>query len=279
MLKRYLSGLLLAGMIAGGCTPPATPTPTSHPQGGAKAGVPHRVVSLIPSATELIFAVGAGDALVGVTVNDSYPAEVAKLPKVGDQTIDPERILSLRPDLVVLDTAFNPGAAKYRRLGLTVLELRSRRLADVPKNLRLLGERLGHPQQGQACAARFEKALAGVEKLSSKEEVFVEIWGSPLMTVGADSLPNDLLERLGLHNAYADQEGYFQVDPEDVVSRRPAIIILPSDGPTRTSAAQRLLRQAGVPVKLIVVDGDLFTNPTPRVLEGLQKISQELAGP
>jgi iron complex transport system substrate-binding protein len=234
------------------------------------------VVSLIPSATELIYEVGAGKSLVGVTVNDTYPPQVQSLPKVGDQTIDAERLLSLRPDLVVLDTEFNVDEQKYRRLGLPVLALESRRLSDVSSNLRLLGARLGQTESGEAAAARFEQALSELPKLGLKEEVFVEIWGSPLMTVGADSLPHDLLMQLGLSNCYADQKGYFQVDPEDVVSRRPGIVILPSAKASDTSAAAKLLARAGVPVRVVVLDGDLFTNPSPRVLQGLKQLEREL---
>lgn len=274
MRKDKVAGLALAlGLASASCQP----TPSQANGAPGPGAVPRRVVSLIPSATELIYEVGAGPALVGVTANDAYPPQVEALPTVGDQTIDPERLLALKPDLVVLDTEFNADLGKIRRLGLPVLELRSKRLSDVAANLRLLGERLGHSESGNAAAERFEASLAEVSRLDLKEEVFVEIWGAPLMTVGAESLPNDLLAHLGLHNVYADQQGYFQVDPEDVVSRRPGIIILPSAHPTDTSAAAKLLARAGVDCKVIVLDGDLFTNPSPRVLQGLQRLVEALA--
>jgi iron complex transport system substrate-binding protein len=233
-------------------------------------------VSLIPSATELIYEVGAGNSLVGVTVNDTYPPQVQRLPKVGDQSIDPEKLLSLQPDLVVLDTEFNADLQKYRRLGLPVLALESKRLSDVAANLRLLGHRLGQTEAGETAASRFEKALAELPRLALQEQVFIEIWGAPLMTVGSDSLPDDLLGQIGLSNAYADQKGYFQVDPEDVVSRRPGIIILPSAKSSDSSTAAKLLARAGVQVRVLVLDGDLFTNPSPRVLKGLEQIVDEL---
>ena len=248
---------------------PSTPAQTTN--------YPARIVSLVPSVTELLYEVGAGSALVGVTVNDTFPPQVEKLPKVGDQTIDPERLLSLKPDLVVLDSEFNKDQETFQRLGLNVLALRSKRLSDIGDNLRVLGRRLGHEQNGMKAAERFEKALKEIPRSNSQQRVLVEIWGSPLMTVGAETLPDDLLQEMGLTNAYADQKGYFQVDPEDVVTRRPGIVILPAAKLTDHSVAAGLLRKAGVPVKVIVLDGDTFTNPTPRVLQGLRKISNELS--
>lgn len=274
MRKEKVAGLALALGLASASCHPSTPKASGSP---TPEVVPRRVVSLIPSATELIYEVGAGTSLVGVTANDTYPPQVESLPRVGDQNIDPERLLALQPDLVVLDTEFNADLGKLRRLGLPVLELRSKRLSDVAANLRLLGDRLGHSESGSAAAERFEAALSRLPKLEGKEKVFIEIWGSPLMTVGADSLPNDLLTHLGLVNAYSDQKGYFQVDPEDVVNRRPGIIILPSAKPTDVSSAAKLLARAGVDCKVIVIDGDLFTNPSPRVLQGMLELSEALA--
>jgi ABC-type Fe3+-hydroxamate transport system substrate-binding protein len=273
MRKIQMLGLSLAVTLGTACQTsdsgalgPASPAPP----------VPRRVVSLIPSATELIYEVGAGKTLVGVTTNDSHPPEVRHLPKVGDQTIDPERLLSLRPDLVVLDTEFNRDESKYRRLGLPVLALESKRLSDISRNLRLLGQRLGQKDSGEAAAQKFEAALAELPKLSKRDTVFVEVWGSPLMTVGNQSLPNDLLEQLGLKNAYSDHQGYFQVDPEDVVARRPGIVILPSANRSDRSVAAKWLAKAGVPVKVVVLDGDTFTTPSPRVLDGLKFLVSQL---
>lgn len=227
--------------------------------------------------TELVYEIGAGELLVAVTENDHYPPAVSKLPKVGDQTIDKEKLLTLRPDLVILDTEFNRNQSQLENLGLQVLPLRSQRLSDIAKNMRLLGDKLDRKSSAETAAQKFENAVKAVEKVKNPPTVFVEIWGSPLMTVGRDSLPNDLLELQGLKNIYSDQVGYFQVDPEDVVRRRPEVIILPSSGPKEKSAAEKLLKRAGVSVRVIVLDGDQFTTPTPRVLQGLKMLRQELA--
>lgn len=260
--------MTLVFLLLTGCAP--TPEPDT-PQ-----AIPKRIVSLVPSVTELVFEIGAGDLVIAVTENDEYPPAVKQLPKVGDQTVDQERLLLLRPDLVILDTEFNREQAQLERLGLRVLPLRSRRLTDIAANLRLLGQRLGRPEAAEQAAQRFEAALRAIPQVKSQDIVFVEIWGAPLMTVGAQTLPNDLLETLGVENIYSDQIGYFQVDPEDVVKRRPSIIILPSTGPNEQSSAAKLLAKAGVSVRVIALDGDLFTTPTPRVLQGLEIVGQEM---
>lgn len=274
MHKTHIAALtVILGLGGASCQTAAGPQ-TISPSPGL---TPRRVVSLVPSATELIFAVGGEASLVGVTLNDTYPPQVERLPKVGDQNIDAEKLLSLEPDLVVLDVEFNSDLARYRRLGVPVLALESKRLEDIPANLTLLGERLGLADSGRAAASRFEASLAEIPKLDLTESVFIEIWGSPLMTVGGESLPNDLLVHLGLENSYAEQTGYFQVEAEDVIKRAPKIIILPSSQSSDRSKAAELLSKAGVTTKVIHLDGDLFTNPSPRVLQGLQILVEELA--
>ncbi len=268
-LGRKVCILLLLAIALPGC--PRTATPDQPKPASQK-----RLASLVPSVTELLYQIGAEVQLVAVTSNDQYPPEVRDLPKVGDQTIDLEKLVSLKPDLVILDSEFNREQTQIQRLGLSVLTLQSRRLEDIPNNLRRLGQELDRREQAEKAAVNFEKSLQALPKLDSAPPVFIEIWGSPLMTVGNDSLPNDLLNVLGIPNVYADQKGYFQVDPEDVVRRRPKVIILPSRLPTDTSSAAKLLERAGVKVTVIVLDGDLFTNPTPRVLEGLSLLKSEL---
>jgi iron complex transport system substrate-binding protein len=214
--------------------------------------------------------------LVGVTVNDDYPEEVRRLPKVGDIQVDLEKLLSLKPDLVVIDREFSNNKAQLERFGLSVLELKSRRLEDISQNLRALGRRLNRARQGEEAAERFEKRLEKMPKLDSEARVFVEIWSSPLMTVGADSIPDDLLQLVGLSNVYSEQVGYFQVDPEDVVSRRPDIIIVATSTSNASSAAASLVKKAGGRPKVVVLGEGLFTTPSPRLLQGLNLLLQEL---
>lgn len=267
----YLISTILVGSCTSARVQVATPKLTTSPQ---------RIVSLLPSATELIYHLGAFKRLVGVTLNDHFPPEVKSLPKVGDQKIDNEKLVSLQPDLVVLDTEFNTDQERYKDLGLHTLELSSRRLTDIVKNLKILGSALNLKQAADKASLDFLKDLENVGKVTTRQRIFIEIWGSPLMTVGAETLPDDLLLQLGIQNVYGDQAGYFQIDPEDLINRQPDIVILPvsqqklKDPPP--SIAQKLLNDANIPCKLIVIDGATFTNPTPRVIHGLSFLKKAL---
>lgn len=239
--------------------------------------MPERIVSLVPSATELIYSIGQGHKVVGVTSNDNYPLEVLALPKVGDQTIDLEKVLSLKPDLVVIDSGFNQNKEELSRLGLPILELQSKRIKDVPKTLRLLGRRLQAEQEAEKVAGEFETALEQIPPLNLNKSVFVEVWGEPLMTVGGDTLLSDILDVLGLDNCYKDQSGYFQVDPEDVVSRRPDLIVLPTPpGQKVESFAKKLAQRVGYSPVVVAIDSDLFVRPGPRLLKGIDELRQSL---
>ena len=239
---------------------------------------PQRIVSLVPSVTELVDAVGAADRIVGLTLNDNYPPELSALPKVGDQTIDLERVLSLEPDLVILDTGFNQNKQALERLGLRVLELRCERLEHVPEAMRTLGVALGCQEKAESEAERFTVALSKVEKLEIEQDVFVEIWGEPLMTVGKGTLVDDVFHVLGLRNSYSDIDGYFQVDPEDVVSRQPGIILLPTkNGESTESEAFQLLQGVGQAPIVISIDPDLLVRAGPRLLLGMEALKTSLA--
>jgi cobalamin transport system substrate-binding protein len=239
---------------------------------------PQRVISLLPSATELVFSVGKGDRIVAVTLNDNYPPQVAKLPKVGDQTIDLEKVLALKPDLVIMDSGFNQDKAQLERVGIKVLELRCERITDIAPAMKRLGGVFDCLEEASIAASSFEKELAAFEPVQIEGTVFVEIWGDPLMTVGSETLISDALALLGVENCYQDQTGYFQVDPEDVMSRHPQWVILPQTTENEASSrAAELCRRVGLSPKVVKVNPDLLVRPGPRILEGLQALRNSLS--
>lgn len=267
MSVRFL--LFLVSVFCIGCQRPA-------PVESVSKKTPQRLISLLPSATELVCAVGQEEKLVGVTWNDNFPLSVTSLPKVGDQTIDLELVLQLKPDLVILDSNFNANKEALERLGLRVLELKCHRLSDVPSAMRVLGRVLDCQELAEAEALSFESALAAIEPAALDDSIFVEVWGEPLMTVGDDNVISDVLTHLGLRNCYADQKGYFQVDPEDVVSRQPQIILLPAKSDETESSALKLCQSVGLNPKVFRIDPDLLVRPGPRLIEGMRLIQQGL---
>ena len=261
---------MMAVMMTGCSAPPAAkPKPQKYPQ---------RIISLVPSATEMIHAVGASDRLVGVTLNDDYPPFVTKLPKVGDMTIDLEKVMSLEPDLVVLDSAFKQNKQPLEELKIPVLELRCERLEDVPRSMLELGKVLGVQKSAQLQADAFKNEIATIQPLDQEQTVFIEVWGTPLQTVGSETLSNDILTAVGLKNCYADQESYFQVDPEDVLSRHPDIVLCPTQSPQAPteSRAFEILKQTGQTPRVVVIDADIFFRPGPRLIDGIKELTRQL---
>lgn len=226
----------------------------------------------------MIHAVGASDRIVAVTLNDDYPPSIASLPKVGDQTIDLEKVMSLEPDLVVLDAVFKQNKAPLEKLDIAVLELRCERLQDVPDAMRKLGDALGVQEAAEAEAKAFEEEVGAIKPLSGEQTIFIEVWGSPLMTVGSDTLVNDMIAVLGLKNCYADQKDYFQVDPEDVLSRKPQIVLSPLQDleSSPNSRAIEILQETGQTPVHVVLDADLFFRPGPRLIDGMKELRKQL---
>jgi iron complex transport system substrate-binding protein len=227
----------------------------------------------------MLFAIGHGEKVVGVTLNDTYPPEVRQLPKVGDQSIDFEKLLSLEPDLVVLDANLNKDRSRIEALGVEVFELRCARLEDVAPAMRALARRLGDDDsKGKRAAEDFEKALSEVKPLEVSGKVFVEVWGEPLMTAGSETLFSDVLSLLGLENSYADQGGYFQVEPEELLSRSPDFVLLPiSEGTEPRSKAISLSKRVGQNPRLIPINSDYLVRPGPRIVEGIHLLRNELS--
>lgn len=266
-LALIVAAVISCGVFVSGCKVEKPEPPRSS--------APHRVVSLIPSATELLVAIGQEDKLVGVTLNDTFPESVQTLPKVGDMTIDFEKLVSLKPDLVLVDAHFNRDGDKLRSLGLPVYELKCSRLADIAPAMRDLGNRLGQPEKASLAADQFEEGLRSFVPLKEHHTAFVEIWSDPLMTSGDQTLIQDLLTGVGLKNTYSDQMETFQVNLEDLASRQPEIVILPVHGDSDRGVSKVVElsgKVAGWEPDLVTIDSDLLVRAGPRVLEGMRRL-------
>jgi iron complex transport system substrate-binding protein len=263
-------------LLVGGCT--------DRPQDSAPArpNRAQRLLCLAPNLTETLFALGLGDRVVAVTDNDHHPPQVESLPRVGGMQPDYERILALHPDLVLLDANLQGQEirARLEGLGLPVLALKTRTLADLQANLPLLGRALGAERQAAEALAAFQAGLQEVERaarsLPHAPRVFVEIWGEPLMTAGSTSLVHEMIERSGGDNVYGDlSETYPTISLEDLVRRDPEILLLttlePAELPHRAGWQRLTAVREGRVCKL---EPDLVVRPTLRSLEGLQNLVQ-----
>lgn len=243
-----------------------------------------RVVSLIPAATELLFAIGAGPLVVGRTQYCDYPAAAQQVPNLGDG-IKPsiEAVLAQRPDLVVL---YNSGqnaavAARLRELGIPALRVNTDGLRDVPRVARLLGALTSHERSADSLAAVFDTALAGATQArapSRRPKVLLLVWEQPPMTVGRGSFLSELVERAGGENLFADvtaSSGVVSV--EAVVARNPDLIFTTTEGPA--SFARRPEWQVVPAVRerrFLRVSGSEFNRPSPRSPAAIRELAARL---
>lgn len=239
-----------------------------------------RIVSLAPAITENLFAIGAGDRLVGVTTVCNYPAEVTKLPRIGDFGSPAyERIRALKPDIAIVDIAkvdMSTIDNATRRMGITIFVQSSRRYADVPRHLEQLGVLTGH----QTAAASQAKALRTTEAEVTRKvagapraSVFVEVGTSPLYGAGPGSFVDDLLRIAGGVNVLKGPNPYPQVNKETLLATNPEHYVIASGGDmsgTPGSLPAPLNRIAAAKKGNIHrIPSDFLFRPTPRLAKGL----------
>jgi len=239
-----------------------------------------RVVALAPSLTELVFAAGGGDRLVGVDRSSDYPPAARALPRLGDAAgIDLERIVALRADLILGWLSGNKPAdiARLHRLSIPVFLSEPRLLDDVPRSLRTIGVLLGSEPVAQAQAIAFERrvaALRGRSEHTRSLSVFVEIWHQPLMTVNGQHLVSDVLRTCGARNIFADLQALAgPVSLEQVLAADPDAIVSATGFAEDQASWQRLRSLRAVRNGLILrVDPDYLTRATPRILDAVEQV-------
>lgn len=244
-----------------------------------------RVVSLIPAATELLFAIGAGSTVVGRTQYCDYPPAAQAVPNLGDG-IKPsiEAVLAQRPDLVVL---YNSGqnaaiAGRLRDLGIPHLRINTDLLRDVPRVSRMLGLLTGHQRGADSVTAVFDTALAHATApaASRRPKVLLLVWEQPPMTVGRGSFLSELIERAGGENVFADvaaSSGVVSI--EAVAARNPDLILTAAEGPAAfASRPEWQVVPAVRQRRFLGVSGSEFNRPSPRAPAAIRELSARMGG-
>lgn len=243
--------------------------------------VPQRIVSLAPANTEIAFALGLGEKVVGVTTYDDYPAEVTKIAKVGDfASPNVEAIAAAKPDLILATAGIQADmVAKLEALGATVVVVDPQTLGGVYTDISRVGEITGSSEAAKKLTASMEAEVAAVRaavKDAAPVSAFVEIGQSPLFTVGSGTLIDELLAIAGGTNVVKDP-GYVAYSTEQVIASDPQVY-LATKGSMSDPAA--LKQRAGfdklLAVKngrVVILDDNLVSRPGPRVVEGLKQIA------
>jgi iron complex transport system substrate-binding protein len=246
---------------------------------------PPRIVSLAPSLTELAYAAGAGGALVGTVEYSDYPDAARSLPRVGDAwRVDPERVLALRPDLVLAWESGTPAAtvSRLESLGLHVVWIPTYRLSDVPAALRTIGRMAGSASSAEVVAARFEYAIGRLRAAHAQVvpvRVFIEIDDEPLYTVNGHHIISEVVDLCGGRNVFA---GLPQLAPpvalEAVLERDPQVILTTDDTIADPGALWRRWKDLTAVARgtIYSMPSDTLTRATPRLAEGAGEVCRAL---
>ena len=243
-----------------------------------------RIVSLLPSFTELLFAIGAGDRLVGRTAWCDYPPEAVAVPSVGDgMPPSVEAVAARRPDLVVLyRSGPNVTAAdQLERLGIRTVLLDLNLLEQLGPAARRLGRLTGHEQTGDSLAAVMDSLAAEPPIPSTRSLVFI-VWDNPPIVIGGGSYLDHLAALAGARNVFHDVGSpSAQVAIETIAARDPDVIAVLSDSAVTPRYATRPEWRAVRAVRngrFLFLPGQLFGRPGPRITEAVRELRQRLQG-
>lgn len=241
-----------------------------------------RIVSLAPSATELLYASGAGNRVVAVTNPADWPPGAIALPRVGDaRTLDLERIVGLRPDLAVAWPYVAPAQIeRLEALGIPIYRSDPHTPEAIALDIERLGILAGSADAARAAAMRFRSRLAALGKRPhgpGSIRVFYEIWHVPLYTVGGAHLISAAIALCGGENVFSALSlPAPSVSVEAVLAARPAAIIAGTDGAVRPAWLDAWRQWADLPAvragNLFVVDANLLHRPGPRFVDGAEAL-------
>jgi len=270
--------------------PSATETREVTDEAGRRVRLPlkvDRIVSLAPNLTEIVYAVGAGDRLVGDTEYCDYPAAAKSVAKVGD-TVHPsiERIIALKPQVVLVSTASQLEAftKQLDDQQIAVYVTNPQRLEDIYRSINTLGDLLGDRNQTTALLNDLHRRADAIEKATTAAKpvkVFYQVSGEPLYTIGREAYLTDLIKRAGGISVTADVPGAFpRFSDEAALAAKPEAIILPTGGSmgSANSEAAGALRKSPAVLnnRVYRINDDHLSRPGPRLVDGLEEMARAL---
>ena len=249
-----------------------------------------RIITLAPHLTELVFAAGAGDRLVGVVEYSDYPPEAGALPRIGDAfRFDYEAITALRPDLLLAWQSGTPAAAIDRLgdLGYRVVALEPGRLNTIAEHLRLIGQLADSLPVATIAAEKYEQELESLRdryRDATKMAVFYQISWQPLFTLNKRHVIGEAIEICGGRNVFADlTELSPSISLEAVLDRSPEVIIASQFDSRKDQGATELSgwsKWTNVPAvrdgNLFLLGADQMARPSTRILDGIRVLCQNL---
>ncbi|MBT9160581.1 MAG: Vitamin B12-binding protein [Dehalococcoidia bacterium] len=245
---------------------------------------PQRIVSVAPSNTEILFALGLGDRVIGVTTFCNYPEAALDIEKVGGWLpFDLERVVALEPDLVLAKGAHYPkGIAALEEVGITVFVLAPKTLGRVLANIASVGEITGKGEEAirlvTTLKERIDAITARTRPLTDEQRpgVLYVVWHDPLWVAGSGTFADDLIIKAGGKNIAHDLVAWAMIALETVIARDPQVIIA-----THGAAGVRDVPILGVTAafrenRIYLVEDDPFSRPGPRLVDALEQLERLL---
>jgi len=254
----------------------------------AANGYPKSIVALSPSAAEILFTIGAGDQVSAVSEFTDFPPEAAAKPVVGGfdgKTLSIETIMSFKPDLVyITEGMHNFLIATLESNGIAYYVSKGDSIASVKTEILEVGKITGHEKEAAKVVDGMERKLKKAAKSGAGDaavKVYWEVWNAPYMSAGASSFINDVIKAAGGENIFADlPDAYPMVSEESIISRQPAVILIPASTGMAADAVGLRNGWADIPAvkgeRVFVVDDNVYTRPGPRVADVVLELSSLL---
>jgi len=254
---------------------------------------PARIVSLAPSITESLYAIGAGDLLVGRTEYCDYPEEALALPTVGEfssSTISVEAIVALEPDLVIGGSIYQADLVEtLENAGIQVFIMDPLSIEDTLTALKTLGAITEHAAEADALVTEMQARIGAVAQvvdtipLEQRVTVFYEVWHDPYMTTSGHTFIGELISMAGGLNIFADlEEDYPAISSEEIIDKDPLVILGPSNHADQLTVEVIAGREgwenlsAVKSARIAIIDGNIISRAGPRVVDALEAIAQAL---
>jgi iron complex transport system substrate-binding protein len=245
-----------------------------------------KIVSLAPSQTEILFAIGAGEKVVGVTTADDYPEEVKEIEKVGGfDGWNLEMIIALEPDLVInYGQGSEEDNKRFEEAGIVVASFLPETIDDVMDTIEKIGVLTGNSDKAKEVVADMkserDEIISKVKDLETKR-VFYEVYNDPLMTAGPGSFIDELINLAGGENIAKDADSpYPQYDVEKLIEKNPEVYLIPDDS---TTTLETLKERPGFEnidaiknSQVYFLDADIVSRAGPRIIEGLKEIAKAI---
>ena len=254
---------------------------------------PSKIITLSPSITETLFALGLGDKVEGVTSNDDYPKEATEKPKVGDMNPNIEKIISLEPDFVMIDessmSTAEAGLAQLRDAGITVFVVPTANSFDETyASIELIGKVTNKEDEAKKIVADMNAKIADVQQKINdsnvkERSVFVETSDAPdIYTAGNNSYMQEMFDLIGANNIAKDGgENWYKIDAEAIVKGNPDVIIVKYD--YVPNIVNKIKKRDGFDTitavkenQIVQVDDNLTSRTGPRLADGLEEIAKAI---